>query len=97
MNNTASTIKTGDQIFATLILGGKIIASVCKSNFASIDEVVRFITGTAGRFMGLAQLSIRNKTQGWSTSMSLATRQAQQPARRLPQRQGTYRQASLFA
>ncbi len=95
MKKTATTLMIGDQIFATLMLGGKTLVSVCKSNFATIDEVVKFITSAAGRFMGLAQLSIRNKTQGWTTNIALTTTAA--PMRHsAPQSPAAYRQASLF-
>lgn len=97
MNNTAISLSTSDQVFATLMLGGKTLLSVCKSNFASIDEIVRFITSATGKFMGLAQLNIRNKTQGWTMSLSLATSQVkQQPLPCMSQPTGYYRQATLF-
>ena len=71
MNNTATSLSTSDQIIATLQVGGKTMASVCKTNFASIDDIVRFICAMTGRFMGLARLNIRNKTQGWSVNLAL--------------------------
>lgn len=95
MNNTATTLSASDQVFATLMLGGKTLVSVCKSNFNSIDDIVRFITSSAGKFMGLAQLNIRNKTQGWAMNMSLATTPVH-PLRRVSQPAANYRQASLF-
>ena len=97
MNNTATSLSTSDQIFATLEVGGKTMASICKSNFATIDDIVRLIYSLAGKFMGLAMLKIRNKTQGWSVNMALASQQRQlRPAYNaaLPYQ---YRQASLFA
>ncbi|MBR6490030.1 MAG: hypothetical protein IKT03_05785 [Muribaculaceae bacterium] len=75
MNYNTATLSISDQIFATLEVGGKVIANVCKSNFANINEVVQFICSVAGKFMGLAKLNIRNKTQGWSMNMALAFNQ----------------------
>lgn len=95
MNNTATTLSRNDQIFATLEVGGKIMASICKSNFSTINDVVRFICSIAGRFMGLARLNIRNKTQGWTMNMALASRPSQ-PVH-LTARPSQYYQASLFA
>ncbi|MBR5087327.1 MAG: hypothetical protein IKX31_10025 [Muribaculaceae bacterium] len=95
MNYTATSLSTSDQIFATLEVGGKIMASVSKSNFANINDVVRFTCSIAGKFMGLARLSIRNMTQGWTMNMALASR-ASQPAR-LTASPSHYYQASLFA
>ena len=97
MNITATSLSTSDQIFATLQVGGKTMASVCKTNFASIDDIIRFIYSIAGKFMGLARLNIRNKTQGWTINMALASQQQHaRPAysTALPYQ---YRQASLFA
>lgn len=93
MSNTSTSLSTSDQIFATLEVGGKVMASVCKNNFASINDVVRFVCSLAGRFMGLARLNIRNKTQGWTVNMALASRPTPRHSIALPSQ---YRQASLF-
>ena len=96
MNYNSTSLSVNDQIFATLEVGGKTMASVSKTNFASIDDIVRFICAMAGRFMGLARLNIRNKTQGWTVNLALASRQrTPQPALHtaLPSQ---YRQASLY-
>ncbi len=97
MNNNAASLSINDLIFATLEVGGKTVASVSKTNFGSIDDIVRFIGSMAGRFMGLARLNIRNKTQGWTMNLALASRQ-RTPQSALPSALPTqYRQASLFA
>ncbi len=97
MNNNTTSLSLNDQIFATLMVGGKVLASVCRNNFANINDVVRFICASAGRFMGLAQLNIRNKTQGWSMNLALSSRQSiPQPSFHTAQA-SQYRQASLFA
>lgn len=97
MNYTSTSLSVNDQIFATLEVGGKIMATVNKSNFSNINDIVRFIYSIAGRFMGLARLSIRNKTQGWTMNMALASRQNQPLAANHVALPGQYRQASLFA
>lgn len=94
MNYNTASLSVSDLIFATLIVGGKVIASVCRNNFASINDIVKFIATSAGRFMGLAQLNIRNKTQGWSMNMALASK-LQTNFNRPTASQ--YKQASLFA
>ncbi len=96
MSNTKTTLLTSDQIFATLEVGGKVMASVNKTNFSSIEDVVRFISAMAGKFMGLARLNIRNKTQGWTMNMALANRQAQPRLAHGFAQSTQYRQASLF-
>lgn len=96
MNTNATSLSLTDQIFATLEVGGKTVASVSKSNFATINDIVRFICAIAGRFMGLARLKIRNKTQGWTVNMSLASRQhVPQPSLHTAS-PNQYHQASLF-
>lgn len=97
MSNTRTSLSTSDQIFATLEVGGKVMASVSKSNFSSVDDIVRFIYSMAGRFMGLARLSIRNKTQGWTMNLALASRQSQPRPAYSAALPGQYLQASLFA
>ena len=49
---------------SNLSWNGRTMASIAKSNFTSIDDVVRLITTMAGKCVGLAKLTIRNKTQG---------------------------------
>lgn len=96
MNHNATSLSINDQIFATLEVGGKTVASISKSNFSSINDIVRFIYAMAGRFMGLARLNIRNKTQGWSMNLALASSQ-HSPHPTLPAAlHNQYRQASLF-
>lgn len=96
MNYNATSLSINDQIFATLEVGGKTMASVSKTNFSSIDDIVRFICAMAGRFMGLARLNIRNKTQGWTMNLALASRwRTPQPSLHTAQ-PSQYRQASLF-
>ncbi len=97
MSNTRTSLSTSDQIFATLEVGGKVMASVSKSNFSSVEDIVRFIYSMAGRFMGLARLSIRNKTQGWTMNLALASRQNQPRPAYSAALPSQYRQASLFA
>lgn len=65
-------LNLSDVVFATLEAGGRVIASVCTRNFSSIDDVVKAMRTAAGSFIGLARLTIRNKTQGWNVQMSLA-------------------------
>ena len=43
MNYTSTSLSVNDQIFATLEVGGKIMATVNKSNFSNINDIVRFI------------------------------------------------------
>ncbi|MBQ2075067.1 MAG: hypothetical protein II691_01650 [Muribaculaceae bacterium] len=96
MNTIATTLTSSDQVFATLEVGGKVLASVCKSNFSTVDDIVRFVCSMAGRFMGLARLSIRNKTQGWSMNMALASRQQVARPAYHAATPSQYFQASLF-
>lgn len=79
MNALVNNLSTTDQVLAILERDGQVLASVSKRDFKSVNEVVRFLISLAGRFAGLAKLTIRNKTQGWSTHMTLAS-----PFRRPP-------------
>lgn len=96
MNYNATSLSVNDQIFATLEVGGKTVASICKSNFSSVNDIVRFICAMAGRFMGLARLNIRNKTQGWAMNLALASHQSVPRPSFQTALPNQYRQASLF-
>lgn len=69
---TDNRLNATDEVMATLEAQGGVLASVQKHNFTSVDDVVRFVMALAGKFVGLGKLTIRNKTQGWRTVMSLA-------------------------
>ena len=98
------TVSASDIIFASLESRGKVLAQVCTSNFTSLQEVVGRLKSLAGRYMGLARLRIRNMTQGWNMSLSLASRAtAPQPGTSLrsgaiaaPAAAIRHRQPSLF-
>ena len=70
---TTHKISSTDLIMANLSWNGRTMASIAKSNFTSIDDVVRLITTMAGKCVGLAKLTIRNKTQGWAINMGIST------------------------
>lgn len=67
-----TSINVTDMVFATIEVGGRVLASFCKSNFDSVAQVVKDIRSIAGQFIGLASLTIRNKTQGWNIQLSIA-------------------------
>lgn len=73
MFNSINKLTVDDQVFVTLEVDGNILASVYRKDFGSIDDVVRFMRSIVGSFAGLAKLTIRNKTQGWSRVMMLAS------------------------
>lgn len=68
------TITATDQVFATLEAGGKVLVRISAAGFTSIDDVVRLAWRKAGEIMGLARISVRNKTQGWRTVTTMARR-----------------------
>ena len=74
ITTTINQISTGDQIIASLQIGGVTLASVARSGFACTDEVVSTLRKLAGGIAGLAKLNIRNKTQGWNKFQALALR-----------------------
>ena len=74
MNTKNIILNAGDNIIAQIVCNGNILASVCRNNFSSLDDVVRLLIQQAGRFAGLARVVVRNKTQGWSTDVAVAPR-----------------------
>ena len=78
--NSNPQVSTSDKIVAQLEINGRVLARVSNRNFHNIDEIVAMIQALAGKFLGLARLTIRNQTQGWSKVMMLATRRCAAPA-----------------
>lgn len=82
--NFINIVNLGDRICATLDCNGRRLASVNGSNFDSQDAVKRALLDLAGRYVGMAVLTVRNCTQGWRSVTALATMRrpvlASQPA-----------------
>ena len=78
--NSNPQVSASDQIVAQLEINGRVLVRVSNRNFHNIDEIVAMIQALAGKFLGLARLTIRNQTQGWSKVMMLATRRCAAPA-----------------
>ena len=87
--NSNKPLNATDQIVAQLESNGRVLASVTACNIASIDEIILMVKTLAGKFMGLARLTVRNKTQGWSQIISLASRHCAAPAYSRPTPQPT--------
>ena len=74
MNMTLSNIVNyGDRICASLECNGRRLASVNGTNFSSLAEVKAALLEMAGRYVGMAVLTVRNCTQGWRDVTALAT------------------------
>lgn len=65
------TLKREDNVFATLIHHGKTLKSIVGHNFTEINDIIKIICYNCNNFRGLAQLNIRNQSQGWSMNMLL--------------------------
>jgi len=70
---TQHKMENGDQIFATLVCNGTTIVNVMQNNFASMEDVMRYVMTKAGIFGGLARVKVRNASQGWSTDMMVSS------------------------
>lgn len=84
MTTAPHTITATDQVFATLEAGGKVLVRISAAGFTSIDDVVRLVWRKAGEILGLARISVRNKTQGWRTVATMTRRPAARPAAQPP-------------
>ena len=71
--NISNIVNLGDSICATLDCGGRRLASVNGINFTSLDAVKRALLDLAGRYVGMAVITVRNCTQGWRDITHLAT------------------------
>ena len=71
--NINNTVNCGDQICATLECNGRRLASVNGSDFPSLEAVKRALLDMAGRYVGMAVITVRNCSQGWRDVTALAT------------------------
>lgn len=74
MNTTINNIvNCGDKICATIECNGRRLASINGTQFTSLDAVKSALLDLAGRYVGMAILTIRNCTQGWRDVTPMAT------------------------
>ena len=66
-------VNRGDRICATLECNGRRLATVNGTDYSSLEAVKRALLDMAGRYVGLAVLTVRNCTQGWRDVTALAT------------------------
>ena len=66
------SVNNGDEICVTITCNGRVVANVSRTQFSSMDEVLGFVYAMR-RPQGMSQLTIRNRTQGWSTMRSIAS------------------------
>lgn len=71
--NEMNIVNSGDKICATLVCNGRRLASVEGVDFNGLEAVKRALLGLAGRFAGMAMLTVRNCTQGWRQVLPVAT------------------------
>ena len=71
--NINNIVNWGDRICATLECNGRRLASVNGTHFSCLDDVKRALLDLAGRYVGMAILTVRNCTQGWRDVSALAT------------------------
>ncbi len=71
--NFNKIVNCGDRICATLECNGRRLASLDGHGYVSLDAVKRALLDKAGRYIGMAVLTIRNCTQGWRDVTAMAT------------------------
>ena len=74
-----ASISSTDQLVATLENNGRELLRLQIQNVSSIDQVVGVARQMAGKFAGLARLTVRNRTRGWTRTLTLATRRMPVP------------------
>lgn len=60
-----ATIDLQDEVFATLIQRGAIIASIRLIGVNSMSTILQQLRQLASKCAGLVTLKVRNRTQGW--------------------------------
>lgn len=67
-------ITNTDILHASLSINGTEITHQCLSGITNLNELMRIIRHYAGTTTGLANLNVRNASQGWTESASLYLR-----------------------
>ncbi len=70
MNNNKQ-LEYGDEVFATISIGTKTIVTLKEENARGLDEIINKLRCAASHYRGLAHISIRNATRGWSIKRTL--------------------------
>ena len=60
-----------DNVFATIMLKGKILKAIVGNNFTDLSDVINYVCKDFNENVGLVQLNVRNQSQGWSMNMLL--------------------------
>lgn len=69
-----SRITVNDQIFATLMMRGRVLAQATMSGVSSFSSIMEHLRGVAPDANGLGTVSVRNTSQGWSASQTVFLR-----------------------
>ena len=80
--NISNTVAMSDQLLMTVNINGATTFNCSGTGFSSLDEVLTYVRQQVGNFVGLARVSVRNKTQGWSRMLSLSRHSLSLNARR---------------
>ena len=73
-----------DDIYASLMIDGRTVASFSRRNFNNLGEVIKLMYHIAGQFAGMARMLVRNQSKGWSTILPLTSNASSAAVRRTP-------------
>lgn len=71
MGTIIKSLDRADNIFASLSIHGQTLVSFYRNQFSSVAEIVAAIKAAANGLQGLAQVSIRNQSQGWKIDLCI--------------------------
>lgn len=73
-NANSNPIESTDVIYATLLQRGVALLSLRLDGVTSMQQLRQSVMSRVERLTGMAMLSVRNSSQGWSSSQSLYLR-----------------------
>lgn len=71
MNVKEVIFQAGDLVFASIVQGGREIASLRFTGVDSISDIVAYLRRTMTGFMGPVVMKLRNFNQGWAVQHTL--------------------------
>lgn len=73
-----------DRIYATLTIAGRIVVRLDEAGYASLAYLYNRLRDLAGEVAGLARLSVRNMSRGWTMQRPMLLKPAKKEAAPVP-------------
>ena len=70
MRTASKSVLPSDRVYASLSVGGRVVAEVIREGFSDLTALLLLLRRMAN-MRGLARLTVRNMSRGWSLTEPL--------------------------